>query len=285
MPPRTKAGSSERGTAIRERRMVLGLSIEEAASKANLGTKTWGRYEAGAAIREDKVRGLCKALGWSQLPDANEENTDHWLRNIGKEHEAWSDTLLELYGRTCAVTFAVGSDLLYDHIAQDLEALANEPRGTHLGQLDMSWLDGSLPPQFVPRYDYDFVYALNAAVYTLRERFVVGQLVAETVIEELALYLILSNADLLSDMDYELFEEDDDWLEWLGDILGDLDIQYFLFSSRRVLTKQIAYHFDHWHEPQFYVDDQAMTSFEKAAASLGVLHSDSNIEDTEPPSA
>ena len=254
MPPRTRMGSTELGATIRDRRTALGLSIEEVALKAGIGTKTWSRYEAGSAIREDKVRGLCKALGWAQLPEANADShpvEDDWLQRVGTEHSAWSRALEENFGRACAVTFAVSSDLLSDQAADDLAALARERRGTHVGELGASWLDGTLPLQFVPQYDYNFVYALHAAVDTLRTRFTRGSLVAISVMEELALYLILSNADMYADMDQALFAEDNDWREWLAEILADLDIEFFLFGSGALLIPAHAYHFDHWLEPQF----------------------------------
>jgi transcriptional regulator with XRE-family HTH domain len=256
MPPRTRAGSPELGAAIRERRVALGLSIEEAADRADVGTKTWSRYESGAAIREDKVRSVCKALGWSKLPGAGGEGEagEAWLRKIDGNHAAWSSILEKDWGWACAVTFAVGSDWLSDRIAEDLKALAREPRGTHLGQLPASWLDGQLPPQFVPRYDYEFTYAFSAAVATLRQRFAKGDLVAHTVLEELALYLIFSQAQLLADLDPTFLEmADNDWRDWLDGILGDLDIE-LLFSPSSVLPPAHEYHFDHWNERQFYTE-------------------------------
>lgn len=33
---------------IKERRMELGLSVEDAARKADVGAKSWYRYESGA---------------------------------------------------------------------------------------------------------------------------------------------------------------------------------------------------------------------------------------------
>ncbi|MEU4564318.1 hypothetical protein AB0F72_38550 [Actinoplanes sp. NPDC023936] len=261
MVPRTKSGSTDQATAIRERRLSLSLSIEEAAAKAGIGAKSWSRYEAGGAIRHDKVRGVCRALGWSKLPgaeaEADPDNADiDWLEKIDRSHEAWSEALSELNGRTCAIGFAVGSDLVYDHIADDLSALASEPRGTHVGQLAASWLDEDLPPQFLPRYDYEFVYGLKAAVVRLRRRFAHGDLVAHTVLEELALYLIFRQAEMLADMAPDLFEDDgDDWHEWLAEVLGDLDIELLLFTRDLALTPDVTYHFDHWNEMQFYVGE------------------------------
>lgn len=275
------------GAAVRERRTTLGLSIEEAAAKAGIGTKTWSRYEAGAAIRQDKVRGLCKALGWSQLPEADgdvDETDENWLLEIGEDHEAWSSALEENCGRACAATFAAGSDLLSDQANDDLTALAREPRGTHVGQLDASWLCDSLPPQFLTRYDYDFVYALKAAIGVLRKRFANGSLVVESVIEELAVYLILSQADMFADFNQNFFDEDDDWHEWLGDILGDLDVEFFLYDCGWSLTPRMTYHFSHWLEAQFNAGDHAMTATERAADFARSLYTAPTESDATRPS-
>lgn len=47
MSARIIKGSAELGRKIRSRRNELGLTIEDAASKAGVGTKTWSRYESG----------------------------------------------------------------------------------------------------------------------------------------------------------------------------------------------------------------------------------------------
>jgi transcriptional regulator with XRE-family HTH domain len=258
--PRTKSGSAELASAIRERRTGLHLSIEEAAAKAGVGAKSWSRYESGGAIRHDKTRGVCRALGWSKLPgteNVSEDTVDDWLRQIDHGHQAWSGALEELYGRACATAFAVGSDLICDHLADDLRALAEYPRGTHLGQLAASWLDGELPPQFLPRYDYEFVFGLRATADELRRRFAQGDLVAHTVLEELALYLILRQTDVLADTHPAFFDTDgdDDWREWLAGILSDLDVEFLLFTSGWALTPDSGYHFDHWDEMQFYLGE------------------------------
>jgi hypothetical protein len=229
------------------------MSIEEAAARAGLGTKTWSRYEAGAGIRADKVRSVCKALGWKSLPGDEpqiESPSEHL--EIDESHEAWSDALAESCGTACAAIFAAGSDMLLSETEEDLASLSREPRGTHLGQLSHSWLDGSLPEQFVPRYDYDFVYALRAALRRVRNRFVTGQLTAHTVLEEIVVYLILQEAELFADLYPDMVETAEEWRGWLGDILGDTDVEFLLFQSHWVLTPQIAYHFDHWQKNQFY---------------------------------
>jgi len=51
MAQKTVKGNSDIAKQIRDRRIQLKLTIEEAASKAGVGTKTWSRYEAGETIR------------------------------------------------------------------------------------------------------------------------------------------------------------------------------------------------------------------------------------------
>jgi len=90
MAPRTKSGSTELASAIRERRVALNLSIEEAAAKAGVGAKSWSRYESGGAIRHDKARGVCRALGWSKLPGPkadSEDAADDLLTKVHNGHK------------------------------------------------------------------------------------------------------------------------------------------------------------------------------------------------------
>ena len=68
-------GSKELGDKIRSRRNSLKLSIEEAAAKAGVGSKTWSRYESGESIRRDKVLGICKVLNWSAFPGGSDDQT------------------------------------------------------------------------------------------------------------------------------------------------------------------------------------------------------------------
>ena len=56
-----------------------------------------------------------------------------------------------------AISFAVGSDILLDHINEDMSELASMPIQTHIGQLNVSWLVDSLPKQFLMHYNYDFL--------------------------------------------------------------------------------------------------------------------------------
>lgn len=56
MASKSIQGSQTLAKKIRSRRNELGFTIEEAAKRAGVGTKTWCRYEAGESIREDKYR-------------------------------------------------------------------------------------------------------------------------------------------------------------------------------------------------------------------------------------
>ena len=71
MPPRTVQSTQNLGSKIKEQRILLNLTIEEAARISGVGAKTWGRYEAGQSIRADKIKGVCKALKWKTLPTNN----------------------------------------------------------------------------------------------------------------------------------------------------------------------------------------------------------------------
>lgn len=57
MGPRVKSGSVKLGEAIRKRRADLGLSIEESASLAGVGVKTWSRYESGGCDSSGQSEG------------------------------------------------------------------------------------------------------------------------------------------------------------------------------------------------------------------------------------
>ena len=91
MAGRSIQGSEALAAKIKSRRNELGLTIEEAALKAGVGTKTWSRYEAGESIRMDKCKGICKALNWHTFPD--EEVDERIETDEYREHRAWSSFL------------------------------------------------------------------------------------------------------------------------------------------------------------------------------------------------
>ena len=254
MSVKTIKGSMELAKSIKHRRSELNLTIEEAASRAGVGTKTWSRYEAGASIRKDKSQGICKALNWHSFPnEASNENNTFDLNNY-KKHEAWSQYLADNFGEAVAISFVIGSDILLDHLQQDINELSSMPKGSHLGEIGASWLESNLPPQFLMRYDYDFLYVLQSVITRFRTIASRGnQIIAHSVIEELALYLIMENSQFfMESIDSNVGADDmDSYDGWVFDIFDDMDIVTFLFSNQ-VLENSHPYHFDHWLELQFY---------------------------------
>ena len=244
---------------IKSRRQELSLTIEEAAKRAGVGTKTWCRYEAGEAIRADKYKGLCKALNWPVTANADQTTNDSTSvpAEDYRNHKAWSNYLEGIFGYKAAMSFAVGSDILLDHIKQDLEELASMPKGTHLGQLSISFLCDDLPPQFLTDYDYDFVYHMKCALQLLRYRAKNStQFLAHSVIEELLIYLSVEEAEFLADLEESKDIDEDDtesFNEWVFDLFDDADILTTLYSSLYLTTENI-YHIDYWFKPQFYLE-------------------------------
>lgn len=253
MGPKKVQGSQKLAQAIKMRRNELNLTIEEAASKAGVGIKTWCRYEAGESIRKDKYSGVCKALNWRRFPE--DELDDEHEMNISqfRKSDIWSVFLEKQFGEEAAASFVIGSDILLDDLDQDLRELAKMPRGAHIGQIVFSFLADEMPQQFLVRYDYDFMYAMRAKLEQLREMARHGSaFMAHSVLEELILYLIVEEArGLLDDSDLEV---ECGWDEWIYDIFDDDDIIMFLFSGQ-YLNKDDVYHFDNWMEQQFYCDN------------------------------
>lgn len=252
MGPNTIKGSSELGTEIRERRMDLGMTIEEAARLAGVGIKTWCRYESGESIRSDKRIGVCKALGWKFIP--GEGRMLETVRNISeyKKSEAWSEAIAKEFGEEAAVAFVIGSDLLSEDIESDLDGLAKRPRGTHVGELDCSVMECILPRQFLTRYDYDFIYAMKIKLHWMRKWVQSGNIEVHSVLDELLLYLIMEEAEFIME---DMEADSQEWREWIYDICGDADMEMLLYSDMYVDSENI-YHFNYWLKNQFYVDNK-----------------------------
>lgn len=250
-------GNETLARQIKSRRNELGLTIEEAAFRAGIGTKTWCRYEAGESIRMDKCKGICKALNWMVLPEQDAEAYDGISAQEYKSHEAWSLFLENRYGDKAAMSFAVGSDILLDHINEDLAELASMPVSSHLGQLSVSWLCGDLPRQFLMHYDYDFLYQMKCTLQSMRRCAKYGSpMTTHSVMEELILYLCNEAAAALIELSCgtNSFEDDYDTSEeWVFDLLGDMDIISWLYSDI-YLDSDHQYHFLHWNDQQFYTE-------------------------------
>lgn len=252
--------NSNLAKAIKTRRIELGLTIEAAANKANVGTKTWCRYEAGEPIRNDKVKGICKALNWKSLVDKEQDDALSFSLDYYRNSKLWSTFLSENFGDASALSFIVGSDIMLDYIEDDMQQLTSLPKESHIGQIDFSFLEEMLPKQFLMEYDYCFLYNMKCTIKHFRLLASNNTpFVAHSVIEELALHLIVEAAGHLMDIwGNELqrngLEDASYWDEWVYDILDDMDILTFLYSDL-YLTNEHVYHFNNWSTPVFYTSE------------------------------
>lgn len=251
-------GTPKLADAIKSRRQELGLTIEEAASRAGVGIKTWCRYEAGESIRHDKAKGICKTLNWHAIPSEEDDNIDEFDLEKYKNHDAWSNFLCDQFGEAAAISFAIGSDIVMDYIEEDLDELSKLPRGSHVGQLPVSMTKDILPVQFLMRYDYEFLYYLKVKVKQLREiaRFS-DRFLAHSVIQELLIYLFVEESKFLMEcMTPEMEAHGISGLDmrddWAFNLFEDMDVVTCLYSDD-YLTPGHIYHFDHWAEYQFHM--------------------------------
>ena len=251
-------GTPKLAGAIKSRRQELGLTIEEAASKAGVGTKTWCRYETGESIRHDKAKGICKALNWHAIPSEIDDGGIEFDLDEYKRNEAWSGGICDRFGEAAAVSFIIGSEIVLDYLKEDMKELSVLPKGTHVGQLPVSMIKHLLPEQFLMRYDYEFLYRLKMTVMRLRRVAHYNEdFLAHSVMEELALYLFTEEAEFLMESMQEDMEDCgvsgiDTWQDWIFDLFDDMDIVTFLYSDD-CLSEDHSYHFDHWAEEQFYM--------------------------------
>lgn len=97
------------GTLVRQRRELLGLSIDEAASRAPMGPTTWTRVEQGKPVRGLTLPGIDRVLGWA-------ENASRDFLSGGPEPTAVSSS---------AVGTAIGSGRVHDATVTTIEGRAS----------------------------------------------------------------------------------------------------------------------------------------------------------------
>lgn len=242
---------------IKLRRQELNMTIEEAAAKASVGTKTWSRYESGNPIRQDKIKGLLKSLKWKSLPSEGNNNEYELLNKYDyKKHTSWSENLCENYGEMAAISFCIGSDLIYDYIKDDLESLSNLPKDYHIGQLEYSFLKYSLPQRYLTKYNYEFIYELKLLLKTLIEKVKYDDsYLAHKPIEEILFFLIAEEAELLME-EYINDSSIDNYYDknWIYDIFGDMDVYTFLYSEV-ISPHNSSYDFKNWFNDTFWIDE------------------------------
>lgn len=272
MPPLTFDGSHNLGLDIRNRRIELGLTIEDAANKSGVGTKTWYRYESGGAIRRDKVKGVCKTLKWNNIPGNNDSKIIVYELQKYKKYKTWSPYLEVNFGIYAALSFVIGSDILLDEISEGIQMLSEMPRGSHIGELS-SFISSIMPEQFLMRYDYEFLWHMRSRLINLRNSAAhVNSMIAHCVIDELILYLIMEESqNLLENInintnslnekrtDSEInkfcneYDDYDNRSSWAYDIFDDMDIVTYLYSDLISLEPDDTYHFNNWFKQQFYI--------------------------------
>ena len=258
MAQKTVKNNPLTGKQIKQRRNDLGLTIEEAASKAGVGIKTWCRYEAGEAIRQDKLKGVFKVLNWKGFPQEDEEERVQIDLSEYKDSPVWPKDIARKFGDAAAASFVIGSDILLDKLNDDIGELESLPKGSHIGELSVSWIKDMLPEQFLMRYDYDFMYLLRSVIKRFRSYAKAGtEIIAHSVLEEITLYLIAEESEFLMEEE-GLWESDEEQIyssatEWVFDLFEDEDIITFLYDDF-YLEKDNMFHFDHWKDRVFWVE-------------------------------
>ena len=123
------------------------------------------------------------------IPDGTDEKNSFNIDEY-RNHKAWSEFICNQFGEAAAISFAIGSDIVLDHIEEDLYELSKMPRGSHVGQIPASMTKDMLPAQFLTRYDYEFLYHLKVTVEKLRgiARYA-DHFLAHNVMQEMAIYL------------------------------------------------------------------------------------------------
>ncbi|GAA0276367.1 helix-turn-helix domain-containing protein [Cryptosporangium japonicum] len=249
MAPTTQPSTAEIGAAIRARRLELGLTIEQAAASAGVGSESWRRYEQGKAIRRDKVRGLCRVLRWANLPASDGEAAARTPRadpnwDAATEWAGFSTAVAARHGEARARAFELGFQLVVaEQLEHDLEALRERPRGSHLGELSESWLANWLPERFVTHYEYELLYRLRAASLRIADRLAsrTSQL-TRCPAEALMLYVIVE--DGAGEVNREV-----DYLDWMRELIDeDLDAVRTLFDRTVDIPVDHPWHYKNWFE-------------------------------------
>lgn len=170
----------------------------------------------------------------------------------------FSEFLENEFGIEAAIVFAIGSDILYDYIKDDMDELSNLPVGSHIGQLNCSWLKGSLPEQFLMHYDYEFLYQMKCILHQMRLRAkACSPLIVNSVMEELLFYLCNEEVSAFIELSGEIekYKDVDTAISEgiIFDLFGDMDIITSLYSNVH-LDSDHPYHFSHWTDQQLYID-------------------------------
>lgn len=114
-----------------------------------------------------------------------------------------------------------------------MDELAAMPAGSHIGQLEISFIDGFLPRQFLMHYTYEFLYRMKCSLYSMRTRAQSGlPLRAHSVAEELLVTFCEQEASALIELSGKFYEIGDETSgDWIFDLFGDSDLLLFEFAE------------------------------------------------------
>ncbi|WP_158247687.1 helix-turn-helix domain-containing protein [Actinomyces qiguomingii] len=167
--------------------------------------------------------------------------------------EVYSQRLARTLGEDAARCFALGV-LLYDmSITENLESMAELPRGTHLGELDDTHIGSTLPQLWLTRYDYEFVFQLRESFRDMTRRLVSGVTtdddpMACTIAEILVLHDVFNLGGTIAASRGAGIDEDR-WEGWVDALSGPDRPAHMLVAMGMIPPADAPEHFDNWFKP------------------------------------
>ena len=230
------------------------------------GIPGWSHHDPDLDIDLDDeigdgfTRSFTRPLGGQDFPvdmDEGEEGTStsgipHWGREPDDAPDSWSPLLAATLGADAARTFSLGVDVHRGLLTEDLEQLAHLPRGTHLGELEESWISAALPRLWLTRYDHEFCHYVLAVDEELCARLCthplgVGEPLVRTVAEEMVLHQILTLGHAVARS--QGYSEGDPWEQWYLFLAGSAEDIDALYASNFFPLPEERLHIDHWFHP------------------------------------
>ena len=273
---------------IRARRLELGLSVAEAASRSGVSEQTWRNYEAGrTTVRGDKQPGVWDTLEWEipefpagygpdflrLLPgllaqgdmgdmgfaddggggDAGQDDLPAWDEIPEALASRYSSLVSRFLGEPAARCLALGSDLLVGALGENLDELSAMPRGAHAGELSDSAVIDCLPRLWLTRYDYEFIFQLRSLCEVLTARLVLGDIgpgvpLARTCAETLAVQAMLQIGCMVADGEGPVAISPEQCGEWVR-ALCDGELATALVLAPIACGREEFEHFENWFVP------------------------------------
>jgi len=167
--------------------------------------------------------------------------------------EVYSPRLARTLGEEAARCFALGAFLFDMSVAEDLENLAQLPRGAHLGQLDETHIGSTLPQLWLTRYDYEFVFQLRGTARDMALRLTdggpaVGEPLVRNLADVLVLHDIFNLGGVIADSRGADIDEDR-WEGWVDALSGPDQPTHALIAMGLIPPADAPEHFDNWFRP------------------------------------